>query len=156
MVLKQLSPIRSEKRNSGFTFAEVLFSMAVLAIVAAAVISLLLQMNTYAMVARLKTLAGTIALNQIELVYTDAPFSPPDEQVPVELTLGSQTAPVIIYDDPNSETTVEGTMTTVVEDPGYWQNGFNLNLRRITVTVSYSFRNRNYSVTMHSVRTSDV
>ena len=137
--LNNCHPSDLRNPNSGFTFAEVLFAVAVLAIVAATVISLLLQMNTYAMVARLKTLAGTIALNQIELVYTDAPFSPPDEQVPVELTLGTQTAPVIIYDDPNSDTTVEGTMTTVVEDPGYWQNGFNLYLRKITVTSATVF-----------------
>ena len=91
----------------------------------------------------------------IELVSTDAPFSPPDAQIPVELGLGTQTAPVLVYDDPNSEASVNGVMTTIVDDPNYSQNGYNLHLRRITVTISYQFRNRAYNVTMHTIRASD-
>lgn len=116
----------------------------------------MLHMNTNAMASRLTTMASLIALNQIELVSTDAPFSPPDEQVPVELVVGEQTAPVIIYDDPNWDHSIDGTITTKVEDPGYWQNGTNLHVRRVTVTVAYRFRNREYSVVMHTLRASDV
>lgn len=148
----------SQKRagTRAFTLLEVMSAVAVLALLSSGVISVLLQMNTNATVARLQTLAGVIALNQIELISTDAPFSPPDEQVPVDLTVGNQTAPVIVYDDPNVDGEVIGSMTTVVDDPDYWQNGFNLHLRRITVTVSYQFRNRTYSVQMHTIRASDV
>jgi hypothetical protein len=73
----------------------------------------------------------------------------------VELGLGTQTAPVLVYDDPNSEANVNGIMTTIVDDPNYSQNGYNLHLRRITVTISYQFRNRTYTVTMHTIRASD-
>lgn len=148
--------VRRVWRQTGFTLMEVMFTVGILALVASAVITALLQMNTNAMTARLKTLAALSALNQIELVSTDAPFSPPDDQVPVELTLGNQTAPILIYDDPNSDTTVTGTITTTVDDPSYWQNGYNLFVRRVTVTVSYQFRNRTYVVKMHTIRASDV
>ncbi len=139
-----------------FTLVEVITSVAIIAGISVALTTAFLQMNTYAALSRLKTCATVIALNQIELVSTDAPFSPPDEQVPVELVLGTQTAPLIVYDDPNANLSVWGVMTTVVEDPGYWQNSMNLNLRKITVTISYTFRNKNYSVTMHTIRASDV
>jgi prepilin-type N-terminal cleavage/methylation domain-containing protein len=141
---------------TGFSLLEVMFAVAIVALLSIGIITLLLQMNTYATAARLKTLATLAALNQVELLSTDAPFSPPDQQVPVELTIGNQTAPVIVYDDPNSNITVTGTMTTTVDDPNYWQNGYNLHLRRVTVTVAYVFRNRNYTVTMHTIRASDV
>lgn len=132
-----------------------------MAVLSVAIPPALLAMNSYATVARLNTLASAIALNQIELVSTDAPFSPPDNQIPVDLIVGTQTKddpadPIIIYDDPNSETTITGKMTTTVEDPGYRQNGYDLYLRRITVTVTYKFRNQTYQVRMRTIRASDV
>lgn len=147
---------QSASAAGGFTLMEVLSAAAILVFMSLSVITILLQMNTYATAARLKTLASVIALNQVELVSTDAPFSPPDDQIPVDLTVGTQTAPVIVYDDPNADTTVNGVMTTSVEDPGYWQDGRNLHVRRVNVTISYEFRNRNYSVTMRTLRASDV
>lgn len=142
--------------SSAFTLVEVFVAISVMAVLSVAIPPALLAMNSYATVARLNTLASAIALNQIELVSTDAPFSPPDDQIPVDLIVGTQRAPVIVYDDPNSETTVTGTMTTTVEDPSYWQNGYNLYLRRITVSVSYQFRNRSYMVRLRTIRASDV
>lgn len=148
--------VQDASKEHGFTLLEVMASAGVLALISVAMVSVLLQMNSHATVARLKTLATLVALNQIELVSTDAPFSPPDAQIPVELVLGDQAAPIFVYDDPNSEQVVTGTMTTTVDDPNYWQNGYNLHLRRVTVTVTYQFRNRNYLVRMHTIRASDV
>jgi prepilin-type N-terminal cleavage/methylation domain-containing protein len=148
--------LRRRLLADGFTLIEAIVAIAVLALLSTAIITILLQMNTHAMAARLQTLAAVTALNQVELVSTDAPFSPPDEQIPVELIVGEQTAPVLVYDDPNSEETITGIMTTTVEDPGYSQNGFYLHMRKVTVTVSYLFRNRPYSVRMRTIRASDV
>ncbi len=142
-------------KTAAFTLVETLVSTTIIILLSLSVVPAMLHMNTNATVARLTTLASIIALNQVELVETDAPFSPPDGQIPVELALGEQTAPVIIYDDPNWDHSVLGQMTTRVEDPNYWQNGMNLHLRKVTVTVSYRFRNRDYSVQMHTIRASD-
>lgn len=143
-------------KASAFTLVETLVSTTIIILLSLSVVPAMLHMNTNATVARLTTLASIIALNQVELVATDAPFSPPDGQIPVELASGQQTAPVIIYDDPNWDHSVLGQMTTKVEDPDYWQNGVNLHLRKVTVTVSYRFRNKDYSVVMHTIRASDV
>ena len=50
-------------------------------------------------------------------------------------------------------------MTTTVTDPGPTMNfagaTTNLNTYRATVTVSYTYRNTNYSVSMDTMRTGD-
>lgn len=144
------------KNSAAFALTEVLFSVGAFGLSSAVALALLLQVNTHAAVARMKTLASIAALNQAGLVRTDGPFSPADDQIPVDLEVGTQSAPIVIYDDPNSETAVMGVMTTTISDPDYWQNSNNLHLRRITVTIQYQFRNRNYSVTMHTMRAADV
>lgn len=65
-----------------------------------------------------------------------------------------------IYTDPNTgQVLVKGTVTTTVTDPGttVTLEGTTtaLNLRRATVTVSYTFRNTNYTVSMDTMRTAD-
>jgi prepilin-type N-terminal cleavage/methylation domain-containing protein len=65
-----------------------------------------------------------------------------------------------IYTDPNTgQVLVKGTVTTTVIDPGttVTLEGVTtaLNLRRATVTVTYKFRNTNYTVSMDTMRTAD-
>jgi type II secretory pathway pseudopilin PulG len=65
-----------------------------------------------------------------------------------------------IYTDPNSgQVLVKGTVTTTVSDPGASMTlegtTTNLNIRRATVTVSYKFRNTDYTVSMDTMRTAD-
>ena len=65
-----------------------------------------------------------------------------------------------IYTDPNSgQVLVKGVVTTTISDPNVSMTlegtATNLNLRRATVTVSYKFRNTNYTVSMDTMRTAD-
>lgn len=65
-----------------------------------------------------------------------------------------------IYTDPNTGLVlVKGTVTTAIADPGLTMTlegvETSLNIRRATVTVSYKFRNTNYTVIMDTMRTAD-
>ncbi|HKP01769.1 MAG TPA: hypothetical protein VJU77_00275, partial [Chthoniobacterales bacterium] len=65
-----------------------------------------------------------------------------------------------IYQDPVSgKVIVTGTLVTTVVDTGSTMTfvGANnsLSLRRVTATVSYSFRNKDYVVAMDTLRTAD-
>lgn len=64
-----------------------------------------------------------------------------------------------IYQDPVSgKIIVRGTLVTTVEDTNSsmtFVGATNLNLRRVTATVNYSFRNKNYVVAMDTLRTAD-
>jgi type II secretory pathway pseudopilin PulG len=64
-----------------------------------------------------------------------------------------------IYQDPvTGNTLVTGTLTITVTDPGLtmsYINSANLNIRKTNATVTYTFRNRNYAVSLDSMRTAD-
>lgn len=65
-----------------------------------------------------------------------------------------------IYTDPvTGSIVVTGTMTIAVTDPGFTMtfagSTTNLNTRCATVTVSYTYRGKNYSVSMNTMRTAD-
>jgi prepilin-type N-terminal cleavage/methylation domain-containing protein len=79
---------------------------------------------------------------------------------PYYLQNGLLARDAFIYTDPNTGSVlVKGTVTTTVSDPGVSMTlegtATNLNLRRATVTVTYKFRNTNYSVSMDTMRTAD-
>lgn len=69
---------------------------------------------------------------------------------------------VTLYQDPMNPATsspIEAVVKTVVTDTGMTVNvggvPTSLDLRRATVTVSYTYRNRPYEVVMETMRTSD-
>lgn len=130
-------------------------------ITAAAAVAGLLRMNNNAALCRLQTGASTIAQNQIDLILSDSPFNPQYSQVPPELTIGTtsqgtSTAPTVaVYTDPVTNVQVLGWMTTVVTDTSSTLNGSTLYVYKATVTVSYYYRGRLYSVSMDTTRCAD-
>ena len=119
------------------------------------------SINTYAISSRLYSEAQTAAQNQIDLILSVEPFDVTNNVIPSVLALGTTTTPnIFIYEDPVSgNVVVTGTMTTTVTDTGSTMNfasvNANLNIRRATVAVNYTYRNTNYSVSMDTMRTAD-
>jgi hypothetical protein len=118
------------------------------------------SLNTYAVSSRLYSEAQTAAQNQIDLILSVEPFDVTNNVIPSVLALGTTSTPnIFIYEDPVSgSVVVTGTMATTVTDTGSTMNfagTANLNIRRATVTVSYTYRNTNYSVSMDTMRTAD-
>jgi hypothetical protein len=64
-----------------------------------------------------------------------------------------------IYQDPvTGNTVVTGTLTITVTDPALtmtYIGSSNLNMRKTTATVNYTFRNHDYNVSLDSMRTAD-
>lgn len=145
------------KKNSAFTLVELLVAVTLIGIVMLTTFGALTRGNQNASTARLQTGAVTAAQNRIDLILSDSPFNPPKGQIPPELTPGTQTETgVAVYTDPISGNVVTGTRTTNVADLGVTLNGNNMNVYRATVTVTYLYRNRSYSVTLMTLRTSDI
>lgn len=129
------------------------------------------SLNQYAVSSRLYSEAQTCAQNQIDLVLSKGLFDPTRNKVPSVLggqvlTAGQSTTVttpnVFVYTDPvNGNVVVSGTMTTTVTNPGFTMTyptgtaAVNLNTWRVTVTVSYTYRNTPYSVVMDTMRTAD-
>jgi len=79
---------------------------------------------------------------------------------PYYIQNGLLTRDAFIYTDPNTgQVLVKGTVSTSVTDTGTNETiegtATGLNIRRATVTVTYTFRNTNYAVSMDTMRTAD-
>lgn len=156
--------IRSQ-RSRAFTLIEVLVALGLIGITAGASLSAMLRINDFAFVGRLYTGAITVTQNQIDLILSDSPFNPQrtPAQIPPELVTDLQNGGpqiqynVPIYKDPVTNiVSVTGTMATSIVDTGATVGGNALTVYRATVTVSYRFRERNYSVVMSTMRASDL
>jgi prepilin-type N-terminal cleavage/methylation domain-containing protein len=150
-------------KTPAFTLLEVTVAIALAGIGVAATIGALTKVNAFASVARNLTGATTVVENQIDLLISDSPFNPqknnPDGtiQVPPELILGTHvTNNVPVYKEPATGVVVGGTMTTTVVDISGTYNGITIPMYRATVTLTYTFLSRNYTVTMDTIRTSDI
>ena len=159
--LSEAPRIQARRRLNAFTLAEVIIALAVLGTMAAGCYIGFNSLNTYAVSSRLYTEAQTCAQNQIDLILSKEPFDIANNKIPSVLALGTTNTPnVFVYKDPVSgNVVVTGTMTTTVTDVGttmaFAGSTTNLNIRRATVTVSYSFRGKNYSVSLDTLRTAD-
>lgn len=156
MLLILLMQCRVEKK-SAFTLVELLVAVTLISIAMFSTFWALTQANQNASIARLQTGAAVAAQNRIDLILSDSPFNPQNGQIPPELTPGTVTETgVAVYTDPVSGDTVTGTRTTDVANLGVIVSGINMNIYRATVKVSYQYRNRSYSVTLNTLRTSDI
>ena len=161
-ILFQSMKLSKHLRQAAFTLAEVMVALGLFGITATAAVSAMLKMNNNASLSRLQTGASTVAQNQIDLVLSDSPFNPQKSQVPPELTIGttsigSSTSPTVpVYTDPKTGLQVLGWMDTTVADTATTLNGTALNVYQISVIVSYKFKGRLYSVSMSTLRCSDI
>jgi prepilin-type N-terminal cleavage/methylation domain-containing protein len=153
--------LRRHGGKRAFTLMEVVMALAVVGTMGAGAYVGFNSLNTYAISSRLYSEAQTAAQNQIDLILSKEPFDPMNNKIPTVLTLGATTTPnVFIYKDPVSgKVVVTGTMTSTITDLGttmtFAGSTKNLNTRRATVTVSYTYRGHDYAVSMDTMRTGD-
>jgi type II secretory pathway pseudopilin PulG len=152
---------RARRGHHGFTLIETLFGLSMVALLGAGSFWTMTTMNVYATGARLYSEATAKAEQQIDAILTKGPFDPTanPQQVPTELTPGTTTKNgVLIYKDPVSgQTIVTGSMATTVSDTGLTGTvggtATAINIWKATVTVSWTFRGKNYSVSLDTLRT---
>jgi prepilin-type N-terminal cleavage/methylation domain-containing protein len=159
-----LSPATLRLRAcNAFTLVEIVIAISLAGIGVATTIGALTKINSIACIARNYSGATTVVENQIDLLLSDGPFNPqktnPDgsAQIPPELTLGTHvTNNVPIYKEPTTGVIVSGTMTTTLTDISATYNGYTIPMYQATITVTYTYLSRDYTVTMNTVRTSDI
>jgi type II secretory pathway pseudopilin PulG len=158
-------------QSGGFTLVEASVGVLMLAIVASSLIWGLNQLNYYATASRLFTAAQTLAQNQIDQILTKSPYDISTNSYPTPNVLRTDWSPyysdaagniyqtaqqVPLYKDPSDGSViVTGTIATTITAPVVTMNGTNLNLRQAVVTVAYKFRNKNYTITMNTMRAPD-
>ncbi len=155
--------MRQTSRQHAFTYAEMMMALAILALVGASTFAAMSRANRFAITNRVYTCAQTLVQSQIDTFLSVGPFypqlSPP--LVPTELATGTTTTTDIpIYaDSASGSPLVKGTLTHTVADLGLTQTTGgvteDLHTRRLTVTLTYTFSGKNYSIVMSTVRASD-
>jgi prepilin-type N-terminal cleavage/methylation domain-containing protein len=158
-----------QRSRSAFSLVEVLIALTVLGTMSSGAFLAFNTINAYSVTSRLYTEAQAVAQNQVDLILAKGPFdlTTTPQKIPAELALGTTVKQnVFVYTDPiTNQVLVTGTMTTEVTDAvdgagapltmTYGGSTTALNVRRVRVTVSYSFRNKNYNVVMNVARTAD-
>ena len=156
-------PLESVKRlrrgTAGFTLVEVLIAGTLLAVLISGSVTALTQLNRWATAARLRTIAMAVAQQRIDLIET-TPWQLVGTR-PALLTAGSVTENNVPLnnDDYNAATSlvspyttldsqVMSTRTTVISD-------LTARTLRATVTVTFTYRNRPFTITLNTLRATD-
>lgn len=163
-----------------------MMAVGVISIGLATTIGVLTHVNTMASVARNATGAYTVLMNEVDIFQSMSPFNPQKTntdgtaQIPKDTAHGSYpqydmnltpaggsrqlsldgaswNVPVYEYRDNNNNVVVvvNGTLTETVTDLSKSTPALP-NTYQATFTLSYTFRNRPYSYSMSTVRTSDI
>ncbi|MEY2480290.1 MAG: hypothetical protein QOI04_1217 [Verrucomicrobiota bacterium] len=162
-IFRPRSGSSTPRKRAAFTLVEIVVALSILGAMVSGVYLGFNSLNAYSISSRLYTEAQTVAQNQIDLILSKEPFNlgTNPQKIPSVLALGSTVTPnVFVYQDPvTGKVVVTGTMTTTVTDAGFSMafagSTNNLNVRRATVTVSYSYRGKNYNISMDTMRAAD-
>lgn len=156
-------PKAGRRQESAFTLVEAAIAIALIAITMTAFLMTMSRLNEFASVARNTTGAAAALQNQIDLILSDGPFNPQKTnsdgsvQIPPELVIGTRvTNNVPIYREPATGIVVSGTMTTTVVDMSQVLGGITLPIYQASVQVTYTYRNRNYSLSRCTLRAADI
>ncbi len=154
--LQKLVPQRGS--NRAFTLVETLIAASILAVFACTSLVALTQLNRYAAVSRLRTLAIAFAQQKIDTILTPWDVA---GTVPTILATGTTTENNLPLDNDNfnnatglaspftaSDLQVTATRTTTI-------SSVRTRIINAVVTVTYSYRGRSYSVSMNTMRTTD-
>ena len=172
---------RKTDGGAGFTLVEVIVAISVLGIGIASTVGALTKFNSIASTSRNATGAYTAVQNQIDLIQSLSPFNPqkPNDradcdnvvhnQIPkdylsvcagsaatYDLTVGTHTYNNIpVYQDPTSGVIVVGTLTVQVDDSATVP-ALPANTYQFRVKIDYNYLGKPYSLSMTTLRTSDI
>lgn len=150
---------RLRRGTAGFTLVEVLIAGALLAVLISGSVTALTQLNRWATGARLRTIAQAVAQQRIDLIET-TPWQVIGTR-PTILAAGTTTetnvplnnddynaATSLISPYTNLDSQVMSTRTTVITD-------LTTRTLRATVTVTFTYRNRPFTITLNTLRATD-
>ncbi len=135
-------------KRSGFTLVEAMIALAIIATLITLGYPAMQICNRNATWARMQTLADELARNQIDQIETAAPYD--TTHTPAVLTSGTTTTTTPLYVDPATGATVlTATVATTITSTG------SNNILAGSVTVTYVYRGKSYTVTMNTMRGTD-
>lgn len=155
---------RTRSKTKGFTLVEAVVAVGLLGIGVATAVTAVSKMNSLASMSRNATGASVVAQNEIDAILSNGPFNPQKTDpvtgqllIPPELQLGVHAEKdVPIYTEKANNVIVWGKLKTTIRDASATFNGRQMILYTARVTVTYTYLNRSYSLSMDTVRASDI
>ena len=151
---------KSRRRGTaGFTLAEVIIAGALLAVLISGSVTALTQLNRWATAARLRTIAQAVAQQRIDLIET-TPWQVVGTR-PTVLTAGTTTENSVPLnnDDYNASTSLVSAYTSLDSQVLSTRTTVITNLTtttlQATVTVTFTYRNRPFSISLNTLRSTD-
>ena len=141
----------SKSRRAGFTLAEVMVAVAVLAICAVTVTMSLLQLNRRAAISRVTNAAKAEALSRIQQVSQcayDPSTTPP--VIPTLLATGTTTSAVDLGSTLAGLGSIPGTATWTVTNPSSATN-----ILSVRCTINYKYLGKNLSYELFTYKSPD-
>lgn len=149
---------RTSAKNAGIALIQVIVAMGLIAVCGALGIRALMEMNRKAAGLRLLTNARAIVQRNIDSAIA-VPFT--SSNIPPILAIGSS-----IWDDDGGNDSkvnvvvprsgngavIKGDLLRTVTSE---TNSVNADIRRVTFTLAYKYRGKDYSFTMSTIRTTD-
>jgi prepilin-type N-terminal cleavage/methylation domain-containing protein len=157
--MQELSKIGRRARRGGFTFVELLVAMGILVLFSATAMAALTQFNRFATISRLRTHALALAQQRIDDVLTSQWLIGVTRSPELAVGTVTETNLVMNADTKNSATALKSdftdlgvpitcTRTSTVAD-------ITTRTLRATVTVTFTYANRTYSVVLNTMRATD-
>jgi hypothetical protein len=155
---QRLGRFRLHAREEGIIVAENVVSVCLLALFAAVTLTSIVQVNRFAAVSRLQLLAQAVAQQKVDQILT----TPWNTSRPAVLTAGTQTETGLQLNDNALVSATDGTKSA------YSDLDTAIPIKRITkitdltartvradITVTFTFRGKDYAVQMTTLRASD-
>jgi len=157
--LSNMRHVYPKRQKAGFTFLELVVGMAVLVLFAAVAFAALTQLNRFATASRLRVHALALAQQQIDEVLTvqwrvngtRPPVLVTGTRLENNLTLNADAA----NDRADLTSLFTDLVTPVSANRVIRVTDLTSRTLRASVTVNYTYANRNYSVSLSTVRTTD-
>ena len=149
--------LRRKLKSGGFTFVELVIAMAVLVVFAATTFAALTQFNRFAAASRLRSHAVSLAQQQIDQILTAGW----NTEKPTLLATGTrkETDIPLHTDELNEKADLKSVFTEVVTPVVATRETTVAEVTsrqiRATVTVTFTYASRNYTVTLTTLRAAD-
>jgi len=146
-------------RRRAFTFVEIIVAMGVLVLFTGSALAALTQFNRYAASARLRGHALSLAQQRVDEILTTQWRA--NAAAPAVLTLGTRTETDLILnaDIKNQASDLKSLFTDLVTPVKATRvttiTSVSTRLVRADVTVTFTYVNRNYSISLRTMRTTD-
>lgn len=160
-IMDSFHQLRKLTRRGGFTFTEVLVAMGILIIFSGTALTALIEYNRYAYVSRLRLHAQALAQQRIDEVLSSNWNIGVTADRHTNISAGTKPPETLVMnaDAFNSQAALKSNFTSLAAPVSCTRvtqiTDLSTRLMRATVTVTFTYAKKTYTVSLSTIRSSD-